>query len=475
MAKRSCIICGGATGSREHLFPAALGGRRVNAGIYCSEHNQALGPGAAVLAKQLRVINSILMVESDRDRKVAHYPVTVEDGRTLNVVGGHATLAARFDVTSDTPEVTTGTLNFQTDAQFQAWVKAQHDAGNRVEFGERQINPPKFYPGPRLELTFGGSNGLRAIAYLALTYFAHHFADAARTPALHDFKAYVLGQEAATRAGWAPVDAFANLPVNPFEFGHMIAVGVDTNGKAKALVSIFGSLNFAVDIAQLAEAEEARAMATFINPLARGAPADIHEVAIEPGGLGTVETDRSQQTLETAIADGIMQSALRILFEKISIYVNRRDATPLLMRLENIAARPVSDRSDAIATLLNEQLPTTMILQLCERVVSGLKLAFGATPETVPFIAMLDELLAFDPVRPSGLSENTETLMPAMRDIIGQQLLAATAGGVISIDILVEILAGERGARSISEMYVSVLNQLSNQLSADSSLDRAGS
>jgi hypothetical protein len=475
MARRSCIICGEATGSREHLFPAALGGRRVNAGIYCSEHNQALGSGAAVLAEQLRVINSILMVESDRDRKVAHYAVRVEDGRTLDVVGGHATLAAQFDVASDTAKVTTGTLSFQTEAQLQTWLKAQRDAGNRVEFGERQVNPPKSYPGRRLELTFGGPDGLRAVAYLALTYFAHHFADAARTPALRGIKAYVMQQEAAPRAGWAPVEAFADLPANPFEFGHMVAVGVDTRGKAKALVSLFGSLNFAIDIAHLADPEGGKAMATFIDPLARGAPADILEAPIDPDCLGEVDVGRSQQTLEAAIADGIMQSGLRVLLEKISVHVNRRDASLLLPRLEEISAQPASDRADAVATLLDEQFPSTMILQLCERVVNGLKMAYGASPETAPFIAVLDELLAFDSARPNGLSANTEALMPAMRDVIGQQLLAAIAVDTVDLDTFADILAGERGAGPIGEIYVGVLNQLASRIGADSSHDAVSS
>jgi hypothetical protein len=34
MAK-TCIICGGRAGSGEHVFPAVLGGRRINNGIYC--------------------------------------------------------------------------------------------------------------------------------------------------------------------------------------------------------------------------------------------------------------------------------------------------------------------------------------------------------------------------------------------------------------------------------------------------------
>jgi hypothetical protein len=36
---RTCIICGNRAGSAEHIFPAGLGGRRTNRGIYCGPHN----------------------------------------------------------------------------------------------------------------------------------------------------------------------------------------------------------------------------------------------------------------------------------------------------------------------------------------------------------------------------------------------------------------------------------------------------
>ena len=62
---KDCIICGGATGSREHVFPAALGGRRVNKGIYCGTHNNGFSPLAAILSSQLTAVNALLGVRPD--------------------------------------------------------------------------------------------------------------------------------------------------------------------------------------------------------------------------------------------------------------------------------------------------------------------------------------------------------------------------------------------------------------------------
>jgi hypothetical protein len=62
---RDCIICAGPTGSREHIFPAALGGRRTNKGIYCGAHNEGFSPLAAILSNQLSVIDGLLVVRGD--------------------------------------------------------------------------------------------------------------------------------------------------------------------------------------------------------------------------------------------------------------------------------------------------------------------------------------------------------------------------------------------------------------------------
>jgi hypothetical protein len=45
----------------------------------------------------------------------------------------------------------------------------------------------------RVQLSLGGTEGLRAVAYIALTFFAHHFQDFARLDQLAPVKNFVLG------------------------------------------------------------------------------------------------------------------------------------------------------------------------------------------------------------------------------------------------------------------------------------------
>ena len=66
----TCIVCGKAAGSGEHVFPAALGGRRINKNIYCTEHDNGYSSLVADLANQVDVLNAMLGVIPDHSDDV---------------------------------------------------------------------------------------------------------------------------------------------------------------------------------------------------------------------------------------------------------------------------------------------------------------------------------------------------------------------------------------------------------------------
>ncbi|HCS41387.1 MAG TPA: hypothetical protein DIW52_00960, partial [Pseudomonas sp.] len=66
---RTCIICGEQAKSAEHIFPAALGGRRTNRGIYCADHNRQFGRLVTRLQRQLAMMNAALEIRPDREDK----------------------------------------------------------------------------------------------------------------------------------------------------------------------------------------------------------------------------------------------------------------------------------------------------------------------------------------------------------------------------------------------------------------------
>lgn len=178
MAK-TCIICGKRAGSGEHVFPAVLGGRRVNNGIYCHAHNQGFSPLAAIIGGQLKPINALLAVRPDHKDKAEPYFYTSPGGEDLIIFDGKVDRA--------TPD-------------------PNNDASLHVR------------------LALGGDDGLRAVGYIALTFFAAHFQDHARKLELQPMKAF-LQSSGQNEFVWWELDApAAGLPANPFPFGHSIVL-----------------------------------------------------------------------------------------------------------------------------------------------------------------------------------------------------------------------------------------------------------
>ncbi len=69
-SNKTCIICNNTANSREHIFPAAFGGRVVNKSIYCSFHNGAFSRHVVSLDKELDILNSALGVVPDRKKSI---------------------------------------------------------------------------------------------------------------------------------------------------------------------------------------------------------------------------------------------------------------------------------------------------------------------------------------------------------------------------------------------------------------------
>jgi hypothetical protein len=132
---RTCIICGNRAGSAEHIFPAGLGGRRTNRGIYCGPHNNGFSGFAAPIVQQLKPINALLAVRQDHSKTAEPVAYTSPEGEALVIFDGAVTAKADRPPSGDV-----------------------HHIG----------------------LMFGGPNGLQAIAYIALTFFAHYFREHSR-------------------------------------------------------------------------------------------------------------------------------------------------------------------------------------------------------------------------------------------------------------------------------------------------------
>ena len=90
------------------------------------------------------------------------------------------------------------------------------------------------------------------VLYIAPTFLAHHYPHIARAKELQSVKD-ILNNDEDTKdiVLWESSDKLDLFGENPFEFGHIIAIGKmkDTN-KIGAIVSFFGRINFAVNLAK---------------------------------------------------------------------------------------------------------------------------------------------------------------------------------------------------------------------------------
>ena len=140
---KTCIICGGPAGSGEHVFPASLGGRRTNKGIYCKTHDNGYGSLVGVLAEQMAFFNSRLGVILDHRKEVKSVITTDKhSGQKIRLsVTGSDFVEPRVISESQLPNGKQVQMTFSDDESINEWIEEQKAAGVDVvilEKGKKQ-------------------------------------------------------------------------------------------------------------------------------------------------------------------------------------------------------------------------------------------------------------------------------------------------------------------------------------------------
>lgn len=191
MAK-TCIVCGQAAGSGEHVFPAALGGRRVNSGIYCPKHDNSYSGLVGVIAGQLDVFNAYLGVRPDHSSQ----PKTAFGEHTLT---GETVAISAKEIRFANPRIVSRTpvgegealkLSFPDHASAKQFIKKMEASEHEWTALSKPSTRQYITGAVHHQRAFGGACGLGAIAYMTQTFFAQEFPALARSGALSDFIAY---------------------------------------------------------------------------------------------------------------------------------------------------------------------------------------------------------------------------------------------------------------------------------------------
>lgn len=362
---RICIICGKRAGSREHVFPAVLGGRRTNRGIYCGKHNQGFSPLAKIIGDQLKAINALLAVRPDHRDSAEPLHYTSPEGEKLVIFDGAVRSAAPNASAND---------------------QRHH-----------------------VQLKFGGPEGLRAIPYVVLTFFAHHFRSQAGDHGLDALKDFVQGNGENVFVWWERPQEAGVLPPNPFAFGHTIVLmTAAATQEATAFVSLFQSLHFGVRLGKLNGAVDSSVI-VFVDPQAEKPPGDIQVHGSNVVLVPLTRPDPMHAYLERNIREHASERALQDLLAKIERWTFQREMEAMLARLN--AARTLSAEARVREFIVVVEENTSRVYRLVRYVGRGFIEVQGHNPIARPVVQHIEAVMARDPADPQRLSPVAEQFM----------------------------------------------------------------
>ena len=439
---KTCIICGLAAGSGEHIFPASLGGRRTNRGIYCSKHDNGFSPLASVIAEQLSVINALLSVRNDHTGEAKSVIVTDEDGQDYRLCGNSLTL-----VTAPQPppagDGQPQSLVFATRQEAEAWIAEQRKAGYTIESVSMEAQSRLPPAGIRPRMSIGGTEGLRAVGYIALTFFANYFPALARQSEADAFKAFVCGTSATQRVWWECSNPPPGLPKQPFPFGHTLAIVVDAEAAhAHVYTAFFGALCFTADLGPV-KANTTETVVTFIDPLAPHPPDDIKVIRDAQVLFPIHRPDGLTDNLAELIESGNGQRALQRLMRDIWRHNTDCDMQELADELKTARTLPEPEQRQQIRAIVDRQRPR--LLRHMQYVVAN----FPAEGGLVSFAPVLQQMIRRDASAASGLAPSCEAVLQVIVTSFSDALMQLMQHETISTADLILMFTEGPGAAAV--------------------------
>lgn len=414
-----CIMCDMAAGSKEHVFPAAFGGRRVNRGIYCQPHNEGLGHHVNELMVVLGFFNASLGVRSDHHDEPKPYVFTMADGQRFQRLDESIEYAPPLHL-SQTPELIGKKieLSFASTEQRDQWIAQQKKSGYQLDSIETESRTTLFAKPLKQSVNITAEPFHRAVAYLALTHLAHHYPNLARQDSMASVRRCVLGQEAVLQRVWLVDLDFVTIPYDgslPFSHATVLTLSA-TTGRAVALVVFFKHLCLAVDLGPVSVALDER-VTTLIDPLTELAgKSDIH--IIRDALPMTIPTAEQGQEYLRQLKKGERPSP----FDSIQAELNRAHsdafAQDLVPRLLAVNALDLEERRLKVRGVVDES---------GQRVLNALARSIRSIITYAPFPkVVLDEFqraIEEDPSTEHGLTERSMEYLQIAKHAYEDQLI----------------------------------------------------
>ncbi|HPQ71949.1 MAG TPA: HNH endonuclease [bacterium] len=447
--RKDCIYCGDDVGSREHTFPAALGGRRMNKGILCKNCNNSFSNLDNLLAQQLAIFNGLIGVRHDRAEKPKPFYIESKYG-PITIDNAGTPVMAEPKIISDQERPDGGrlmTVRFGSEQQVRQWYARQRDAGYKVKRinsseGRRFLDEPL-----PVSWKFGGTDAFREIGRIALNFLAYYMPDLARRAELKPFKEFVLGKsllqkDKLTPVWFSPPTAFI-LPDSRFSFGHQVIILSD-DISTFARVRLFSSLDFFVCFGQLLGAPSA-AVVFDIDPLAENPPNDLVMTELLRSEFPTVKTLPMCSNKDYV---ELLGTQLKSLMGRIGDRQWMISTQSLLRDLNATRGLSSRMRKARVAELLEPQ--STRILNLARYVLKKRQQAVEDEPSRM-LAEITEAILASDPESEDGLSSVARAVLAYLQLGLSRAVAKELETCPLTDEKLRTLLEGNEGIDIVSK------------------------
>jgi hypothetical protein len=445
---RTCIVCGGPTGSREHVFPAALGGRRTNKGIYCDDHNNAYSGLAGIISVQLAMFNAQLGVVGDHATEPTSATMTdAASGKQIEMSGEQVRFKEPQPIANIIADgQTVNEMRFNSRKEAEDWVREQKTRGFDVQSVGIEEKKAYYLGTAHKQINLGGDDeGLRAIGYIAQTFLAHSFPEVARLPELQGIKDYTLNGQGSGFVWWDFGPA-PSLPPNEFPFGHRVIVGLNAEDNiVYARISFFSTLNFAILFGSV-PVESSRAVITDIDPLAKSPPNDI-KTRTQDSAIGAVsKPDNLTASLAEAISTGRARAQIVELMSRIADYQRRTAAAKILAKVGAAGTLGDSERNALFSKIVSDH--AQRVFSLMGYLAKDARHR-ASNPFELAFATLLEKAVELDPAAEGGVSAQATRALDIACSALAKRMSKDSKAGKLDLDRIEMLIGGGHGAAEI--------------------------
>ena len=491
----TCIVCNQAAGSGEHVFPAALGGRRTNKNIYCTKHDNGYASLVADLANQVDVLNALLGVIPDHSDDVKS--VLARDAHTgekVRLSAKQSSFAApRVISQQQAGDSVLMNMSFPSREAMKQWFAEQKAKGLDVTPLQKPEERSYFLDEVHHQRRFGGACGLGAVAYVTQSFLAQAFPGLARSSDLVEFIAYTQAIAAvaqirggcgeptdclpdsklepllqalkAAQAPWggqAPVwwdfDPQPDATPNAFEFGHRVTVGVDAaDGQIFGRFSLFSSIRFGMRFGTASAGIATKTVTVDIDPMAAHPPNDIKKVESASAIARVVPPVQPTAGLVAAISGRTQEAVFGDLIRRIEAHSLAKTAAK--MHAELIAY-------SALSSFEGDQLISRVIDAQAQRVLNMVKCVFQdfksrLTAELFPVLGpIIDSMIAHDSSSINGLSPMASATLELAKGALVPQVREDIKAGRLDERRIAQLMGEGPGAAVVGAIVLALMAQM---------------